>query len=369
MGVAAIVALGVVVVGTRGFWKPEGAVAQSPQGPRAIPVEITKAVIKKTPVLIEALGNVTTMASVAVKTRIDSEIVGVHFADGARVKEGDILFTLDSRSLQAQVKQAEGNVARDQAQLAGAERDVRRFTELVAKNATPIVNLDNAKTQADTFRAAMKADQAALENLQVQLSWCTIRAPISGRISSASVKVGNFVRQADVAPLATINQISPIYVTFPVPQRRLPDVRRALAAETATVEAIIPGEDKRASGQVTVIENAVDPATGTVLIRATMPNTDELLWPGTLVTAQMTLREEDAVTVPSVAVQAGQTGSFVFVVEDGKALVRPVTVERTVGAETVIASGLKAGETVVTNGHLLLTNGSRVAPRNAKAGA
>src|SRR5205807_9842319 len=137
---------------------------------------------------------------------LDSEIVGVHFADGASVEQGDLLFTLDSRALEAQVKQAEGLVARDKAQLAGAERDVRRYTELVAKSATPIVNLDNAKTQADTFRAAIKADEGALQNLKVQLSYCTIRAPISGRISAAAVKVGNFARAGDAMPLATINQ-------------------------------------------------------------------------------------------------------------------------------------------------------------------
>jgi multidrug efflux system membrane fusion protein len=369
LGVTAIVALAVAITFIRGPWKPDGAVAQATRTPRAIPVEVVNAAKKKMPVLIEALGNVTTMASVAIKTRIDTQIIGVHFADGARVKQGDVLFTLDGSALEAQIKQVQGNIARDQAQLEGAERDVRRYTDLVGKNATPVINLDNAKTQADTFRAAMKADQAALENLQVQLGWCTIRAPISGRISSASVKVGNFVRQADVVPLATINQISPIYVSFPVPQRRLPDIRRALAAETATVEAVIPGEDRHATGQVTVIENTVDPATGTVLVRATMPNTDELLWPGTLVSVHMTLREEEAVTVPSVAIQTGQSGNFVFVVTNGTANVRAVKVERTVGSETVIESGLAAGETVVTNGHLLLTNGSRVAPREAKTGA
>ena len=238
-----------------------------------------------------------------------------------------------------------------------------RYTDLVAKSATPMVNLDNAKTQADVFRAAIKSDTGLLENLKVQLSYCTITAPIDGRISAAAVKVGNFVRQADTAPMATINQMAPVYVTFTVPQKVLPDIRQALAAETATIEAVVPGDDKRASGQVTMIENTVDPATGMATIRATMPNEDELLWPGTLVTTELTLRIEEAVVVPSNAVQVSQTGNFVFVIKDGVAKVQPVKVERTVGDTSVIGSGLNGGETVVTDGQLLLSNGTRVNPR------
>src|SRR5262249_28883376 len=203
-------------------------------------------------------------------------------------------------------QQAEGNLARDQAQLEGAERDVRRYTDLVAKGATPILNLDNAKTQVGTFTGAIKADQAQIQNLKVLLSYCTIRAPISGRISAAAVKVGNFVRVADILPIATIIQTAPIYVTFTVPQGSLPDIRKALAADTATVEATMPSESRSSSGTVTMIENTVDSATGLVTIRATMPNTDDLLWPGTLVNVQMTLRDEQAVVIPSVSVQISQ---------------------------------------------------------------
>jgi multidrug efflux system membrane fusion protein len=371
IGMVAAVALVVAAVGVRWPAKTDGAIAQAPaqQGPRAISVEVGIAKRQKTPVLLEGLGTVTTIASVAVKTRIDNEIVGVHFQDGAKVEKGDLLITLDTRAIEAQIKQVEGNIARDQAQLEGAERDVRRYTELVAKNATPTVNLDNAKTQSDTFRAAMKADQAALENLKVQLSYCTIRAPISGRISQAAVKVGNFVRSADIMPIAVINQIAPLYVTFTVPQKNLPDVRHAIASETANVEVIIPGEPRRATGVVTMIENTVDPSTGMATVRATMPNTDELLWPGTLVTAQMTLRVEEAVVVPAAAVQVSQTGPFVYVVKDSIATVQPIKVARTIGNDSVIEQGLQGGETVVTDGHLLLTNGARVTTRERKAGA
>ena len=351
----------------QGLWSPQGAVAQAPAQPRAVPVEVAEAQKKVVPYQVDALGTVTPMASVAIKSRLDNEITGVHFSDGARVKQGDVLLQLDTRSIEAQIRQAEGQLARDRAQLEGAERDVRRYTDLVAKGATPVTNLDNAKTQSDTFRAAIQSDQAMLDNLKVQLSYCTITAAITGRISAAAVKIGNFVRSADLAPIATINQISPIYVSFAVPQRYLPDLRKAISVESASIEAMVPGSDKHAPGAVSMIENAVDATTGMATVRATMPNGDELLWPGTLVNTRITLRQEEAVTVPTVAVQVSQQGNFVFVVKDGVAKVQPIKVDRVVGNETVIESGLSGGETVVTNGHLLLTDGARVTIRKAGA--
>jgi RND family efflux transporter MFP subunit len=381
LGAAAIVALAGYVLVTRGVWNPMGAVAQAPgesggRGaqtgagrPAGVPVEVVTAARKQLPVRVDSLGTVTPMASVAIKTRIDSEIVGVHFSDGAMVKTGDPLFTLDSRSLEAQLAQAEGNTLKSAAQLEGAERDFRRFTELIGKGATTQVNVDNAKMAIDMLRGTVRADQATVDNLKVQLSYTKIRAPISGRMSAANVKVGNIARAADPTPLATINQVAPIYVSFTVPQRVLPDVRQALANESATIEALVPGEQKTANGQVSMIENAVDAATGMVIIRATMPNQDELLWPGTLVNTRLTLRIENVIVVPSVAVQASQQGNFVFVVKDGKAAVRPVKVARTLDLDSVIESGLEEGETVVTDGQLLLTNGASVATRERKAGS
>jgi RND family efflux transporter MFP subunit len=232
-----------------------------------------------------------------------------------------------------------------------------------------VTNLDNAKTQVATFAGSIKADEALIENLKVQIGYCTIRAQISGHVSMAAVKVGNFIRQADLTPIATIIQTAPVYVTFSVPQRSLPELRAALANESANIEAIIPGDPRKASGQVTMIENTVDPTTGTVPVRATMPNTDELLWPGTLVTVRLNFREEDAVTVPSTAVQVSQDGSYVFVVKDGVAAVRRVKVARTLDSETVLESGLEGGETVVTEGQLLLREGTKVSARPAKTGA
>jgi membrane fusion protein, multidrug efflux system len=367
--VAAVAAVAGAVLATRGLWSPQGAVAQAPRAPRAVSVEVATAVKKKMPVRLDALGTVTPMSSVAVKARVDSEIVGVHFRDGAMVRKGDILFTLDGRMIEAEIKRVEAVIAGAEAQLEQASRDVARYTELVARNATTLVTLNNAQTQVNISRALAESNRATLENLKVQLSFCTIRAQITGRASMANVKVGNFVRQADLTPLATVIQISPIYVTFTVPQRSLQDIRQAIAEETATVEAFMPGATKPATGQVSMYENTVDAATGMATIRATMPNTDEVLWPGTLVTAQLTLRIEDAVAVPTPAVQVSQTGSFVFVVKDGVASVRPVTVDRMVGFETVISSGLEGGETVVADGHLLLTNGARVTVRERKAGS
>ena len=363
-GVAALALIGIALL-IRGLWTSDGA-ARSQAAANAVPVEVATAERKAVPVRIESLGSVTPIASVAIKARVDTAIMAVHFRDGAEVKTGDLLFTLDGRAIEAQIAQTEGMVARDRAQLAGAERDVARYTDLVAKSATPVINLDNAKTQADVYRAAIKSDQGLLDNLKVQLSYCTIAAPIDGRISAAAVKVGNFVRQADTAAMATINQMAPVYVSFTVPQKVLPEIRQALAAETATIEAVVPGEQKRANGQVTMIENTIDPTTGMATIRATMPNEHEVLWPGTLVTAELTLRIEQAVVVPSNAVQVSQTGNFVFVINGDVAKVQPVTVERTVSGLSVIGKGLNGGETVVTDGQLLLSNGTRVNPRNAK---
>ena len=185
----------------------------------------------------------------------------------------------------------------------------------------------------------------------------------------AAVKVGNFVRQADATPLATIIQTAPIYVTFALPQRYLPELRQALTNESASVDAVIPGDPRRAKGQVTMYENSIDAATGTVAVRATMPNDGEVLWPGTLVTVQLTFRMEEAVTIPPTAVQVGQTGSYVFVVKDGVARIQQIKVARVLDAETVLESGLEGGETVITEGQLRITDGSRVAPRGARAGS
>jgi RND family efflux transporter MFP subunit len=364
VGVAVALALAGAAVLLRDFPSSQNAAAQAQRGGgRVVPVAVAKAVRKEIPVRLDALGSVTTIASVAIKPRVDTEIVQVHFTDGAMVKRGDVLFTLDSRQIEAEIKRVEAVIAGAEAQLEQAQRDVQRYTELVAKNATTQVTLNNALTQVNVSRALAESNKATLENLKVQLGFCTIRAPIAGRVGMATVKVGNIVRQADLAPIATINQTAPIYVSFGLSQRALPDVRQAIANETATVQAVVPGSSARAVGQVSMIENTVDAATGMVIVRATMPNADEVLWPGTLVSVELTLRTELRVTVPATALQQDQQGTMVFLVKDNVAAVRRVTVERTVDGFAAIASGLEEGDVVVTDGQLLLSNGTRVTPR------
>jgi RND family efflux transporter MFP subunit len=279
------------------------------------------------------------------------------------------LFTLDSRQIDAQIEQAEGTLAKDQAQLEGAQRDLRRYTDLVAKGATTQVNVDNAKTQSDILNATIKADQAMLDNLKVQKSYTLIRSPFAGRISVANVKVGNFVRPADLQPLAVINQMAPVYVTFPVPQRVLVDLRESMAKDGTKVSATIPGRQNSELGKVAMVENTVDATTGMITVRGVMDNGNETLWPGTLVATKLTIRSEDAVVVPTVAVQRSQNGNFVFVVKDGAAKVTPVKVDRTFQGFSVISEGLSGDESVVTDGQLLLSDGTRVEPRAKKAGA
>ncbi len=367
-GAALLAAVGIVAATRGSFWSG-GAVAQAPrQNAPRVPVEVATAVKRQVPVRVEALGSVTPIASVAIKARVDTEITDVHFRDGALVKQGELLFTLDGRAIEAQAKQVEGVLASAKANLEQAERDVTRYNELLAKGATTLVTLQNARTQVNIWRASVDSNTAQLENLKIQLSYCTIRATISGRTSMAMVKIGNFVRQADLTPLATILQTAPIYVTFSLPQGYLPDLRQALNNESASIEANIPGDPRRASGQVTMIENTVDGSTGMVPVRATMPNKDELLWPGTLVTVRVTFREEEGVVVPSSAVQVSQAGSYVFVVSEGAAKVQPVTVQRVLDSDSVL-SGLQGGETVVTNGQLLLADGTKVEIREPKTGS
>jgi len=354
---------------TRSSWMGGNASAQGPQRPRAISVELAKAERKPVPVDVDAIGMVTPISSAALKSRLETMIVAVHFEDGAKVNEGDLLFTLDSRQIDAQIEQAEGTLARDQAQLEGAQRDLRRYTDLVTKGATTQVNLDNAKTQTDTLIATIKADQAALDNLKVQKSYTQIRAPFAGRISAANVKVGNFVRPADTAPLAVINQMAPVYVTFAIPQRVLVDLREAMAKNGSKVIATIPGRQSSDEGKVAMVENTVDATTGMITVRGVMDNGNETLWPGTLVSTKLIVRTEDAVVVPTVAVQRSQSGNFVFVVKDGAAKVQPVKVNRTSSGYSVISEGLSGDESIVIDGQLLLSDGTRVEPRAKKAGA
>jgi multidrug efflux system membrane fusion protein len=354
--------------------RPQGQQAQQGQGQGQgrppVSVRIAPVVRGPMPFMAEAVGTVQPIASVAIRSRIDAQIDSILVADGAPVKAGDILVRLDSRQIEAQIKQAEAALAKNRTALEQAERDVSRFSELVAKQTGTQVSLDNAKTAAAAARASIMGDEAQIENLKVQLSWYTIKAPISGRVSTFSQKAGNIVRSGDssaTGTLTTIVQTTPIYVAFSVPQRLLGDLRDALSREDSEVSVTPQGANKSVKGRLAVIENTIDAATGTIIVRAAFNNPDEILWAGQLCSVRMTMRvDQDVVSVPREAVQAGQSGSFVYVIEDGVARVRPVQLARFQEGREIVTSGLKGGENVVVDGALALTNGARVEIRNAE---
>jgi multidrug efflux system membrane fusion protein len=349
----------------------EHAAAQTAQLPRpapAIPVIVTPATRQPMPVRIDAIGTVQTIASVAVKSRIDAQIAAVKVQDGQYVKKGDVLFELDSRAAEAQMRQMEAQVARDKAQLANAQRDVQRFAPLVQKDFVSRQQYDTAVTAASALEASVKADQAALDNAKVLLSYYTITAPMDGRLGMVTAKAGNNVKANDV-PFLTINQVKPIYANFSVAERELPAIRAAMAAGPVTVRAVAAG-DKGApvEGKLAFFDNAVDVATGTIALRAIFENADERLWPGEFVNISMTLSvDPDALVIPQAAVQIGQASPYVFVVKpDNTAEARKVTVSRSMDGKSVIAGGLEPGDRVVIDGQLRLSNGSRVEIRSTQ---
>ena len=345
-----------------------------PAAPPRPPVSVltAQAQRKTVPWTIDEIGTAQAVASVALKAHYDATVLKVQVADGAEVKAGDALVTLDSRQAKAQLAMAQAQLAKDEAQLEQATRDLSRYTDLVARSATPVLNLENAKTAAATARAAILGDHAAIDNLNVALGWYTITAPISGRVGVVNIKEGNIVKAGDnssAGVLAVINQISPIYVALSVSQKLLPALRDAMAAGVKA-QATPQGASRHATGRLALIDNTVDPATGTIVIRAQFDNADELLWPGQLCNLTLTLREEpDTVVVPREAIQISQTGNFVFTTVDGAAHVTPVTVGRTEGPESIITKGLEGGEKVVVDGALLLFEGAKVAPRDPAKGA
>jgi membrane fusion protein, multidrug efflux system len=348
------------------------AMASPLPSPPAVPVVVATASRRDFPWRVDAIGTVQPIATVSLRTRVDAAIDQVLVADGAAVKAGDILFKLDARQADAQLKGAQAQLAKDQAQLEQAKRDVARYTDLVARSATPILNLDNAKTAVATNQAAILGDLAAIENLSVQLGWYTITAPISGRVGTVAIKAGNIVRTGDnsaAGAFATINQISPIYVSFSVTQTLLPAIREAMA-NGAKVAATPQGSKKTSEGKLALFENAVDPGTGTIMAHAVFDNSDEILWPGQLCNLQVTLRDEpDTIVAPREAIQIGQSGNYVFTIVDGAAHVQPVVVGRSQDGEVVVTHGLNGGETVVVDGGLLLTEGAKVEMRNPQKGA
>jgi multidrug efflux system membrane fusion protein len=288
--------------------------------------------------------------------------------DGQYVNAGDVLFQLDSRAAEAQLRQAQAQLARDRAQLAFAQQEVKRFSPLAEKSYLSREQFEQAQSTAAGSTAAVQADQAAVENAQALLSYYTITSPMDGRLGMVTLKTGNNVKANDVSFL-TINQIKPIYVTFPVSERELPAIRRAMGDGSVAVSARAEGDSEPPSqGQLAFFENAVDPASGTITLRAIFVNHDERLWPGEFVKVSVTLAvEPNALVVPQAAVQIGQDSRYVFVVKPGNvAELRRVEVSRVVDGKAVIASGLEADESVVIDGQLRLSNGSRVEIRSAQ---
>lgn len=348
-----------------------GAPAAAPkQAPPPVAV-VTAAVARKAmPVKFETIGTVQPMATVSIKSRIDGQIVQVHIKEGQEVKAGDLLLTLDSRQIEAQIRQTEAVVARDRAQLAQARRDVERLTELAAKEYAARNKVDDTRTQVTALEAAVRASEASTENMRVQLSYYGIKAPIDGRAGAIALKAGNLVKNNDLT-IVTINQLKPIYVSFAVPQASLGEIRQAMNAGPVAVSATPTGDaGAPASGQLAFIDNAVDAASGTINLKAAFPNADERLWPGQFANVAVTLRvEPDAIVVPTPAVQIGQNGPYVFTVgPENTAVLKQVAVARQLGAETVIASGLQPGETVVTDGAYRLFRGAKMIMRGGKPG-
>lgn len=364
-GALGSVAVGLLALGVGCARKPE-APAAAP-----VPVVVAKVESRDVPRQVEAIGTVEALSTVAVRTQVTGQLATVHFREGSEVREGDLLFSLDARPFEAAVHQAEANQARDQAQAAKATIDARRAEDLFGQGIVPQEELDQAKATADALAAAVKADAAAVENARLQLAYCSIRAPIGGRTGSLLVHAGNVVKAVDGGPLVTIDRVDPIFVSFAIPERSVPALRRARKAGALGVQVLVSGEeDQPIKGSLSFVDNAVDPSTGTLRLKGRFANPERRLWPGLFVKIRLTLStDRGAVVVPSQALQTGQQGTFVFVVKPDQTVeTRAVAAGAETDGETVVTSGLAPGETVVTDGQLRLVPGASVATRTHPVG-
>jgi multidrug efflux system membrane fusion protein len=340
----------------------------------AVPVAVAQVLEKDVPIKLSAVGNVEAYATVSVKSRVGGELVAVHFREGQEVKEGDLLFTIDKAPYEVALKEAQARLERDQALARKAHDDVKRNMPLAEKDFVSRQAYEQYKSTADAAEATVKADQAVLENLALQLSYCTISAPISGRTGSLMIQRGNLIKASDEnKSLVVIHQIRPIYVSFSVPEQYLAQINRGMAEGRMPVLAYISdptATDGPAAGTVSFVNNAVDTSTGTIRLKATFPNDDRRLWPGQIANVELTLGMlPRAVVVPSQTIQSGQSGQYAFVVKpEGTVDLRPVVVGRSTDGQTVIEKGLRPGETVVTDGQLLLTPGAKVTIKGQGSG-
>ncbi|MFL5373583.1 MAG: efflux RND transporter periplasmic adaptor subunit [Myxococcales bacterium] len=354
---------------------------QQARGPEAVPVTVAAVEKKDVPMLVRAIGAVEPIESVQVRSQVAGQIQKVHFREGAEVKKGDPLFTIDPRPYRAALLQAQATLARDRARAHDAEATAKRLEGLVKKEYVSSQQAETARADANAALATVQADEAAVENTRLSLSYCEIRSPITGRTGSVLIKAGNVVKVND-SILVLIDQLRPIYVSFSVPERALPQIR-ARAREKLGVEAQAsdqkPGEVPEArtlrgesqQGELTFIDNAVNTVTGTILLKGTFPNSDDSLWPGQYVLVTLKLGEQhDAVVAPAVAIQRGQQGQYAFVVkQDGTVESRAVTVGSSDEKEAVIDKGLRPGEVVVTDGQLRLSPGTKVQVKGGAAGS
>ena len=348
-----------------------GNSSQPPKKP-AVPVTVGTVAQKTVPVQLTAIGNVEAISTIQVKSQIGGTLNKVHFKEGQDVAKGSLLFTIDPRQYEAQVKQAEANLAKDKAQLENAREEARRYEELAKKGYVAREQYEQFRTNAAALEATVNADKAMLENAHLQLKYCYIYSPITGRTGNLIAAEGNLIKASADTAMVVINQIQPIYVTFSLSEQNLPEIKKYMVQGKITVEAYISKKDDKSpdQGVLTFVDNAVDPTTGTIKLKATFPNVQRKLWPGQFVNVALTLTTQpNALLVPASAVQTGQSGQFIFVVKnDNTVESRPVVAGRAIDDETVIDKGINPGETVVTDGQVRLVPGAKIEIKNT-AGA
>ena len=329
-----------------------------------VPVTAATVEQKAVPYEIHAIGNIVEYAGVNVRSQAGGYLSKIHFQKGQFVKKGAILFTIDPRPYQASLMQAEGALAKDQAQLTNARADEQRYAELVKKGYISKQQYEQSQAAANALEAVVKADQAAVEYAKVQLSFCYIHAPISGRLGDILVDEGNLVKAADDNKfLVTIRQIQPIYVSFSVPEKTLGEIKKYMSSKQLSINVYADkGDTQPEKGMLSFVDNTVDPTTGTIRLKGTLKNEADRLWPGQFVNVVLSLyTQSDAVTMPSQAIQSGQHGQYVYIIKDDLTTdIRPVVVSRTYGNDSIIEKGLKPGEKVVTDGQLRIVTGAKV---------
>jgi membrane fusion protein, multidrug efflux system len=322
----------------------------------AAPVTVATVAQKAVPYEIRTIGNIDAFASVTVKSQIGGVLSKIHFKEGQFVNKGTLLFTIDPRPLQATLMQAQGSLARDTTQLNNAREDEKRYAELVKKGYISRQQYEQQRAVADALEATVNADKAGVEYAKLQLSYCFIHSPINGRAGDVLIDEGNLVKASDDNKyLTTIRQLQPIFVTFSIPEKNLAEVKKYMSSRQLGLSVYLDNAElKPEKGLLTFIDNSVDPATGTIKLKGTLRNEKNVLWPGQFVNVVLSLyTQQDAVVVPTPAIQVGQMGQYVYVVTaDLSAEVRSVVVSRTYMGESIIEKGLKPGERVVTDGQL-----------------